>query len=160
MNSERPSKIILNCPACQRPLRRFKAGPVTLDGCDGGCGGIWFDHRELRKASRALPDPNAKVADIFHAPDVAVDDSAVRSCPRCTGITLDKRLYSLGSGVIMDRCPECRGVWLDSGELEKIQDALHPRPFAPRVAARDPVPQRINLDVIQEIQKSQLASPA
>jgi Zn-finger nucleic acid-binding protein len=143
-------ETFMQCPACQRPLRRFNAGPVTLDGCDGGCGGIWFDYRELGKATRAQPDLNAKVADIFHDPDVAVDDYAVRSCPRCAGTTLDKKLYSLGSGVIMDRCPKCRGVWLDNGELEKIQAALHPRSFA----------QHIHLDVIQQIHTLQFGAHA
>ncbi len=26
-----------------------------------------------------------------------------------------------GQGIIIDRCPECHGIWLDGGELEKVQ---------------------------------------
>lgn len=143
-------KKFLTCPACQRPLHRFKAGTVTLDGCDGGCGGIWFDHRELEKVDREFAHAADKIADIFHDPDVKVDDYAVRSCPRCAGVTLDKKLYSLGSGVIMDRCLKCKGVWLDNGELEKIQAALHPHPAPVRSAAPQSV--AINLALVQQIQ--------
>ena len=155
MNTELRKKS-LSCPACQRPLRRFKAGIVTLDGCDGGCGGIWFDYRELAKVDRE-PAAAEKIADIFHDPDVPVDDYAVRSCPRCVGVTLDKKLYSLGSGVILDRCPQCKGVWLDNGEVEKIQAALHPQPPPHRVAETQPI--AINFDLIQQIEKLQHNPP-
>jgi len=142
----------MNCPACQRPLRRFKAGTVTLDGCDGGCGGIWFDHRELAKVNREHPDPDAKIADLRHDPAVRTDDEDIRECPKCA-VTLDKKLYSLGSGVIMDCCPQCKGVWLDRGELEKIRESLQPQSIRPRAVARKSVPPPIvvNFEVMQQV---------
>ena len=114
----------MQCPACQRPLRRFKAGTVMLDGCDGGCAGIWFDHDELASVGREQPQPGSPVASLLRDPAVQVEDNAARMCPRCDGVALDKKLYSLGSGVVLDRCLHCRGVWLDHGELEKIRNAL------------------------------------
>jgi hypothetical protein len=39
-----------------------------------------------------------------------------RSCP-VDGSPLDKEN---ARGVIIDRCPRCKGVWLDAGELERI----------------------------------------
>jgi hypothetical protein len=39
-----------------------------------------------------------------------------RACP-VDGATLNKEV---AHGVITDRCPQCKGVWLDAGELERI----------------------------------------
>ena len=39
------------------------------------------------------------------------------SCTNCsTAMTLNNRL-----GVEIDQCPRCKGVWLDRGELDKLQ---------------------------------------
>ena len=144
----------MHCPACLHSLRRFKVGTVTLDGCDGGCGGIWFDHRELAKVNRDHPNPDATIADLRFDPKIRVHDDDLRQCPKCEATPLEKKLYSLGSGVIMDCCPKCRGVWLDHGELDKIREALHPQPLTHRKVERKPAPAStaINLDVIQQVQ--------
>jgi len=47
----------------------------------------------------------------------AEDDDTLR-CPR-DGMTLDPRIYE--GNVEVDSCASCRGMWLDAGELEKIQ---------------------------------------
>jgi hypothetical protein len=39
-----------------------------------------------------------------------------RSCP-ADNATLTKEI---AHGVIIDRCPMCRGVWLDAGEMERM----------------------------------------
>lgn len=150
------------CPACERPLRRFKAGTVTLDGCHGGCGGIWFDYGELAKVNREHPDADAKIADIARDPAVKTDDYDERRCPKCAGVILDKKLYSLGSGVVMDCCPKCKGVWLDHGELEKIRAALHPRPRPRRAVVREAPPANVavGFEVIQQVQILHLGSRA
>jgi Zn-finger nucleic acid-binding protein len=152
----------MRCPACQRPLHRFEAGTVTLDGCDGGCGGIWFDHKELAKVTRKHSKAAIKVADIRPDPNVRVHDDDIRRCPHCKGRTLEKKLYSLGSGVIMDVCPKCQGLWLDHGELGKIRDALHPRPLVHRKIDRKTASDStaINLDMVQQVQMLHLDSPA
>jgi len=156
-----PARKIRMCPACGRKLHRFKAGTITLDGCDGGCGGIWFDRRELARVNRDHPDPDAKIADLTCDPAVRVHDDDLRSCPKCDSVTLEKKLYCLGSGVIMDVCPECRGTWLDHGELEKIREALHPRPTSPRVVERKAAPQRmaVHFKMVQQVQELQIAQP-
>jgi uncharacterized protein len=141
----------MKCPACQHPLRRFKAGTVTLDGCDGGCGGIWFDHRELAKVNREYPNPDAQVAELSRNPAVRTHDDDIRKCSKC-GVTLEKKLYSLGSGVIMDVCPKCNGIWLDGGELEKIRESIHPRPHSPRAVNREPVKIAVDFGVVQQVQ--------
>ena len=148
----------MHCPACQHSLRRFKAGTVTLDGCDGGCGGIWFNQRELAKVNREHPDPNAQIADLRYNPAVRVHDDDIRECPKCDAVTLVKKLYSLGSGVIMDCCPKCQGVWLDHGELDKIRASLHPRPPQPRAVTPKTAVRHItvNFDVMQQVHDLQV----
>jgi len=41
-------------------------------------------------------------------------------CP-CDAGELEKRLYE--GDVEVDRCPVCEGMWLDKGELERIQES-------------------------------------
>jgi hypothetical protein len=50
--------------------------------------------------------------------EVAMADAveAKRPCP-ADGATLAK---DIAHGVIIDRCPNCGGVWLDAGEMERI----------------------------------------
>ena len=144
----------MKCPACKKRLRRFKAGPVALNGCVTGCGGIWFDDDELAKVSRAHSPSDHNAPDIVRTPAVRVDEEAVRLCPRCDGVTLEQKLFSLGSGVIMDCCPKCRGVWLDFGELEKIHESLHPGPVPRRFVTRGKAPLRIPITfaVVEQVE--------
>jgi Zn-finger nucleic acid-binding protein len=39
-------KNILDCPACDRPMRRESREGLHLDACTS-CKGVWFDHHEL-----------------------------------------------------------------------------------------------------------------
>lgn len=43
-----------------------------------------------------------------------------RLCP-VDGAEMDKEIVLK---LVLDRCPTCKGVWLDSGELEQIQDSI------------------------------------
>ena len=44
----------MNCPRCERELKKIRLGKAEVDACHGGCGGIWFDAFELEK--RDEPD--------------------------------------------------------------------------------------------------------
>ena len=39
----------MNCPACNNILQQMKIKDVTLDVCNHGCGGVWFDDNEIKK---------------------------------------------------------------------------------------------------------------
>jgi Zn-finger nucleic acid-binding protein len=45
------------------------------------------------------------------------------TCPRCRGNTHPFN-YGDDTGIIIDQCGACHGVWLDRGELEKIQELV------------------------------------
>jgi Zn-finger nucleic acid-binding protein len=143
----------VKCPACEKKLHRFKAAGATLDGC-AGCGGIWFDDEELEQVNRAESAADHTAGEIIRPAAAGADENAVRACPKCKGVMLEKKLFSLGSGVIMDCCLKCRGVWLDFGELEKIHESLHPGPVPRRLVTRESAPLKIPITfaLVEQVQ--------
>lgn len=134
------------CPACQRELVHLDAGNgVTLDACDGGCGGVWFDNFELQKFDEAHEAQGSAVFDVKPmngaAPAPAApapeESGAVRPlnrpapstptdkrvCPRCACMKMRRFFYNAAKTVEVDQCANCGGHWLDFGELEKIRQA-------------------------------------
>jgi Zn-finger nucleic acid-binding protein len=112
----------MNCPACGRPLIPRAAGEVTVDVCDGGCGGIWFDHYELRKLDEQSESAGETLLDVRRDPSVQVDPSKRYVCPHDTdGVVMMRHFWSVKREVTIDECPECGGVFLDAGELAKIR---------------------------------------
>ncbi|MHC4128909.1 MAG: TFIIB-type zinc ribbon-containing protein [Planctomycetota bacterium] len=39
----------MNCPVCENSLAEKTVESITVDVCEGGCGGIWFDNYEFEK---------------------------------------------------------------------------------------------------------------
>lgn len=125
----------VDCPACENALTSLSVGDLTVDVCDGGCGGIWFDHYELREVdepSEALGDP---LLDVAHNPAVVVDPSKRYLCPKCTdGVVMMRHFWSVKREITIDECPECGGIFLDGGELARIR-AEFPSEAAKEAAA-------------------------
>ena len=109
------------CPACKSPLREKNAGGITLDVCYGGCGGIWFDAKELESV-------DARGATTLHSiwtlPVSTVKLNEPRKCPRCPEQVLDKKWFSDRKQVEIDQCPICGGIWLDAGEFTRVYDEM------------------------------------
>ncbi len=122
------------CPACDRTLEELRVGDVTLDVCQGGCGGIWFDRFELEK----LDEPHEDMGDLLErvsGSGAAVGDDRSLACPKCDGSILHRHFFSVKKNVEVDECPTCGGFWLDVGELRDLR-ALYPSEEARREAAR------------------------
>ena len=111
----------MKCPACDLDLTEMMLRGVKVDACHGGCGGIWFDAFELQRVDEQKEVPTEHLLRIQSNPQIRVDASRKRACPRCMGITLMRRRFNPKSSVEIDHCPNCAGYWLDSGELEKIR---------------------------------------
>jgi len=112
----------MDCPACSRALSPLGAGELTVDVCDGGCGGIWFDHYELRKVDERSESAGEALLDVPCDPDVHLDRSRRYTCPACTdGVVMMRHFWSVARRVTVDECPECGGVFLDAGELREIR---------------------------------------
>ena len=45
-------KNVIDCPVCDRPMKRERMGGIQLDVCRS-CKGVWFDHHELEEVWKA-----------------------------------------------------------------------------------------------------------
>jgi hypothetical protein len=98
-------------------------GDLNVDVCEGGCGGIWFDHFELKKVDETRESAGEALLDIERDPSITVDLSVRRTCPKCIGDVVMMRHYtSVKRRVTIDECPQCGGIWLDAGELTGIRN--------------------------------------
>ena len=115
----------MRCPHCDATLSTIDYEGVAIETCNS-CGGEWLDDTELghivRIREETFSDEERRVLDgATKIPGIPVVD-AERDivCPTCSATTVPVN-YGGDTGVIIDRCPECHGIWLDGGELEKIQ---------------------------------------
>ena len=116
----------LTCPACKRILSPLKAEGITVDICQGGCGGIWFDAHELNQINEPLTLAADALISIRRMPGIRLLEKEKRHCPRCKDLYLMRHYFSRKKKVEIDDCPGCGGIWLDAGELAQIRKELPP----------------------------------
>lgn len=123
MTDPRPDR---SCPACTSVLAPHVHEGVDLDRCPAGCG-LWLDRAELgavvqsELAARPEHEERAAMEAARGDAGAAVVAEAARerrACPVC-GRAMRLEEYS-SSGVPIDACGD-HGVWLDDGELERIE---------------------------------------
>lgn len=113
------------CPNCEAvELAEDKYEGVAVDKCPS-CFGIWLDDGEIvqiikSKEVEISSDLVEKtITNAFKGiPDKEI--SQKKQCPKCSK-NLKVLNYDYSSGIIIDRCPEGHGIWLDNGEVEKVQ---------------------------------------
>lgn len=128
------------CPACGNRLREIAVSGVTVDACDQGCGGLWFDHLELVKFDEPSEVAGDELLGIARRAELKLRDRASRTCPRCKDISLFRHFYSVKRRVEVDECNRCGGIWLDAGELALIRnqyDSQEERKAAAKAYFRD-----------------------
>lgn len=118
----------MTCPACGNQLSEFKIGSITVDACDGGCGGIWFDNLELMKVDEPNESAGEALIALARRKDLEIDEQASRACPRCKDMVLFRHFHSVKRRVQIDECSRCGGVWLDVGELAFIRNQFNSEP--------------------------------
>jgi len=111
----------MKCPACFNELTLFQVGSVTVDVCQGGCGGVWFDAFELQRVDEEGELAGEPILRIERNESLVVDSSRKRVCPRCQDVKLQRHFFSAKRRVEVDECPNCGGYWLDAGELAAIR---------------------------------------
>jgi uncharacterized protein len=85
----------VNCPACDRELTHWTTD-FEVDVCDGGCGGIWFDHYELAKVDEPAEAAGEGLLDVPRDPALQVDLDRRRLCPKCTdGVVMMRHFTSV-----------------------------------------------------------------
>lgn len=117
------TKETLICPACGEKMEKIKApeSDFYIDICTNGCGGMYFDNRELEK----LDEKSENVDFIFEALKgktfKPATNNDVRICPAC-GSNMVKNFASTKREIEIDCCYTCGGKFLDYGELEKLRN--------------------------------------
>lgn len=111
----------MDCPVCANVLTTVTAGRITVDACEGGCGGIWFDRYELMRVDEADESAGEGLLEIGRDPNFVVDLSKRLNCPKCSGVVMMRHFSSVKRRIVVDECPNCGGHWLDPGELKSIR---------------------------------------
>jgi Zn-finger nucleic acid-binding protein len=109
----------MKCPACNNQLSPLTAGDVVVDVCRDGCGGVWFDDREIEKFDEQAEVDGEKIMQIMSSGKPALNDT--RCCPKCSDEVLCKTFFDVQRRVRIDQCLRCSGIWLDAGELQAIR---------------------------------------
>ena len=108
----------LKCPRCYELLGAVRTEEgVSVDFCRD-CGGIWLDKGELDQLLSMVgadPQPSSESTPIYGL-----------RCPSCRS-DLAEVEHPPGSGILLDTCGSCGGVWLDRGEIAKLQQRAHTR---------------------------------
>jgi len=111
----------VKCPACDAEMveRHFGA---TIDICEHGCHGVWFDRDELMVVKRAGEDVNRELEQLQSRPPTRFRERGTLVCPRCQ---TPMQIRSSGSepAVYIDECPTCGGVFLDHGEVVLVRES-------------------------------------
>jgi Zn-finger nucleic acid-binding protein len=102
-------------------MTEMAVGDVKIDACQGGCGGLWFDRRELAKVEKAGQSAGAALLDIDKSATRKVDPDQRRNCPRDPSIVMTRHFSSVKRAILVDECPKCAGIFLDAGELAGIE---------------------------------------
>ncbi len=113
------------CPRCpSTPMHGRRVGDMVIDECPA-CHGIFLDHVAVqrvvtdRQQARAEAIMGALPAQAMAASAIpAAGQKMYVKCPICTTI-MNRRLFSAGSGVIIDVC-RAHGAFFDTGELPRI----------------------------------------
>ncbi|NBT58456.1 hypothetical protein EBT16_06705 [bacterium] len=114
----------MKCVRCQQQLSRGVYEGVDIDKCVS-CGGIWLDDGELAKIVGATIETFSqslitKTLDTVSKGIPQSEKDSVERCPKCSQ-EMKALNYAYQSGVIIDSCPNGHGIWVDSGEIEKVQ---------------------------------------
>jgi len=108
------------CPKCkvQTVLVRYEGAAVRM--C-GQCGGHWVSPIALKAISnRRDTEFNEAVKEQFLRMAERSNSTETLLCMGC-GKYMVKERFKDWDDIVIDRCPGCGGIWLDPGELEKIQ---------------------------------------
>jgi Zn-finger nucleic acid-binding protein len=98
-------------------MEQLKYEGVTVDRCSA-CEGIWLDYGELRQIAMIHEEQFTR-EELEAAMETDADkmEESTALCPRC-GMSMEKREIQ---ATVIDVCPQRDGLWLDRGELERVQ---------------------------------------
>lgn len=112
----------LKCPACQKTMKKVFVPNegVNIDICLDGCGGMYFDTRELSYFDEQAENIDDILKAIEGKTFESVNQENPRSCPVC-GARMVKNFSSAKHQIQIDECYSCAGKFLDAGELQAFR---------------------------------------
>ena len=113
------------CPRDRSQLQsQIYEADIQVDRC-ASCRGVWLDATELERIQSTLENEYAAelggLSSVARAYEMARQKPrADITCPKCGG-AVSAREYGYCSQILVDTCADCGGVWLDSGELQALE---------------------------------------
>jgi len=110
------------CPRCEGVmLHARRVDDLVIDECDH-CHGVFLDHIAIQRVVTDRQQARAEAVLGALPPGEVVEQPAGRKmyikCPICSTV-MNRKLFSAGSGVIIDVC-RAHGAFFDPGELPRI----------------------------------------
>ena len=113
----------MQCPACGNELLPESINNVTYHICDGGCGGVWFDQKEIEQCDEALILSGDHLT-VKKEVCPSLNQSKRYTCPSCENIIMMRRYLNTIEEVLADECPSCGGFWLNGDDLEEMHSQM------------------------------------
>lgn len=112
----------IKCPACDNIMKKvFMSGDnFNIDICIDGCGGMFFDNRELKHFDEKAENIDEILNAISGKTFQKVNQDNLRICPAC-GAKMVKNNTSIKKQVQIDECYSCGGKFLDASELQALR---------------------------------------
>ena len=110
----------MNCPACNHELKLLKVTGVKAHACEGSCGGLWFEWRQIKKLKDRNAAAGAELLHVERAEGVHVFRDIQHPCPHCIHTLLYRHCFSREFKYEVDQCSKCAGFWLDAGILSQL----------------------------------------
>lgn len=116
------NKDEIRCPACNNLMKKIFVADKNkyVDICVNGCGGIFFDNRELTLFDEQNEDISLIEQELAGKVFAKTDETIQRICPVCNAKMI-KNYSSIKKEVMIDECYTCGAKFLDNAELEKIR---------------------------------------
>jgi Zn-finger nucleic acid-binding protein len=119
----------MKCPRCNAVLGSVQEDGETVEVCPG-CKGEWLHAGELQKlvehhhavfTPEEIASLDAVNKEIFTAEK---DDHDELDCPFCKSVRMEHFNYGDTSGILLHKCPDCQGIWMDKGQLTKVEEVV------------------------------------
>ena len=116
------TKEILICPVCGKEMKKIfsKENNLAVDICVDGCGGMFFDNRELKKFDEESENIDFILDVIKDKEYPNYKQNKQINCPFCNAVMV-KNYTDINKNTEIDECYSCGGIFLNSGELLKIR---------------------------------------
>lgn len=118
--------VVRRCPVCVAELENLTYEGFPVMRCPG-CGGYLLREARLKGIQRRRQYPAEAFQRAIDA-SPGVDTDSVLRCPLCRR-AMRKERTRFGVHFQVDMCSGCGAVWLDAGELERLQMHFEQSPF-------------------------------